>query len=194
MTRDEILSWFEGHPAAVDGDPGALVARCERAVRRHAREAAWLAAKGWAERRRRDFEAEEWGNHASDAFVAAEVCHQLAWELAHHEPHVEPGSEERLAGGPLRRALAEEAWQAVAPWILELAALQEHATWREIVRFTHGRARSLVRERHLSRDCDLERARHSPEIAAEVASELARDYSRQAFLRSHPRRVARVDG
>jgi hypothetical protein len=183
MTRDEILHWFEAHRAAVDGDPDDLVARCERAVRRHAKEAAWLAAKAWAESRRRDFEAEPWGNHASDAFVAAEVCHQLAWELARHEPQVELGSEERLAGGPLRRRLPDDAWQAMASWIRELATAEEHATWREIVRFTHARARSLVRERHLSYDCDLDHARHYPEIAAEIAGELAQDYSRHAFPR-----------
>jgi hypothetical protein len=181
MTREEILRWLEEHRAAIRGDPEDLLERCERAVRRHAREAAWLAAKAWAERRRGDYAAEPWGNHASEAFVAAEVCHQLAWELAHREPGVAPGSEERLAGGPLRRALEDEAWQAVAPWIRELAAAVEHATWREIVRFTHQRARSLVRERHLSRDCDLDHARHYPEIAAEIVGELARDYSVRAF-------------
>ncbi len=183
MTRDEILHWFEEHRGAVHGDPDDLVQRCERAVRRHAREAAWLAAKAWAERRQRDFEAEPWGNHASDAFVAAEVCHQLAWELAHHEPGVAAGSEERLAGGPLRRALEDEAWQTAAPWIRALAAAVEHATWGEIVRFTHARGRSLVRERHLSYDCDLDHARHYPEIAAEIAATLAQDYALHAFSR-----------
>ena len=183
MNREEILHWFEGHRAAIHADPLELVDRCERAVRRHATEAAWLAARSWAQRRRRDFEAETWGNHASDAFVASEVCHQIAWELAHHEPEVEPGSEERLAGGPLRRQLEPRGWHVLEPWIRALAARQEHAVWSEIVHFTHRRARSLVRERQLSRDCDPERARHYPEIAAEVAGVLAHDYSLQA----HPR-------
>ena len=183
MTREQIRSWLEDHRAAIHGDPVELVERCERAVRRHATEAAWLAAKVWAERRRRDFEAEPWGGHASDAFVASEVCHQIAWELAHHEPELPPGSEERLAGGPLRRAVEDDAWQELAPWIRELASAQEHATWREIVRFTHQRARSLVQERHLSHACDLDHARHYPEIAAEIAAALAQDYSRHAFAR-----------
>jgi hypothetical protein len=183
MFREEILDWMGRHRHAIGGDPAELVGRCERAVRRHATEAAWLAAKAWAERRRRDFEAEPWGNHASDAFVASEVCHQLAWELAHHEPDVAAGSEERLAGGPLRRQLEDEAWQTAAPWIRELAVAVEHATWREIVRFTHARARSLVRERHLSHECDLDHARHYPEIAAEIAGALAQDYALHAFPR-----------
>jgi hypothetical protein len=181
MGRDAILSWLENHRASIAGEPNELLERCERAVRRHATEAAWIAAKSWAERRRREFEAEGWGNHASEAFVASEVCHQLAWELAHHEPSFAPGSEERLAGGPLRRRLEPRGWHVLEPWIRELAASQERAVWSEIVRFTHRRARSLVRERHLSRDCDLDRARHYPQIAAEVAGELAREYSRHAY-------------
>ena len=183
MSREAILHWLEDHRAAIHGEPRELVDRCERAVRRHATEAAWLAAKSWAERRRLDFEAEIWGNRASDAFVAGEVCHQLAWELAHHEPELEAGSEERLAGGPLRRQLEPRGWCVLEPWIRDLATRQEHAVWSEIVQFTHRRARSLVRERHLSHDCDLERARHYPEIAAEVAGVLAHDYS----LHAHPR-------
>ena len=183
LRRDEILHWLEGHRGAFSGDPRELLERCERAVRRHATEAAWLAARDWAERRRRDFAAEGWGNHASEAFVAAEVCHQLAWELAHHEPEVEPGSEERLAGGPLRRRLEPRGWHVLEPWIRALAAEQEHAVWSEIVRFTHRRARSLVRERRLSHDCDLDHARHYPEIAADVVGLLAREYS----LHAHPR-------
>jgi hypothetical protein len=183
VTRDEILHWFEEHRAAIHGDPADLVERCERAVRRHATEAAWLAAKAWAERRQRDFRAEPWGQHASDAFVAAEVCHQLAWELQHHEPEVAPGSEERLAGGRVRQALEDEGWRTLAAWVRQLAAEQEHAVWREIVRFTHQRARTLVRERHLSHDCDPDHARHYPEVAAEIAGVLARDYSLHAYPR-----------
>jgi hypothetical protein len=183
MNRDEILHWLEDHRAGIEGDPAELVVRCERAVRRHATEEAWLAAKAWAERRRREYAAETWGNHASDAFVAGEVCHQLAWELAHHEPEVEPGCEERLAGGPLRRAVGEEGWRALEPWIRELAAEQEHAVWSEIVRFTHLRARSLAKDRHLSHECDLEHSRHYPEVAAEIAALLAHDYS----IHAHPR-------
>ena len=183
LARDEILHWLESHPGAIEGDPEQLLERCERAVRRHATEAAWLAAKSWAERRRREFEAEAWGNHASEAFVASEVCHQLAWELAHHEPEVEAGSEERLAGGPLRRSLPPRGWHVLEPWIRELAVRQEHAVWSEIVRFTHRRGRSLVREHRLSHDCHPDHARHYPQIAAEVMALLARDYS----LHAHPR-------
>ncbi len=183
MDRAEILHWLEEHPAAVHGSPGEILERCERAVRRHAAEDAWLAAKSWVERRRRDFEGHGWGNHASEAFVAREVCHQLAWELRRHEPEVALGSEEQLAGGPVRESLAPEGWAVLSRWVLELARQQEHATWREVVRFTDRRARTLVREHQLSHDTSLEGARHYPEIAADVAGLLARDYS----VRAHPR-------
>ena len=183
MTRDEILHWLEDHPAAVHGSPSEIVEHCERAVRRHAAEDAWLAAKSWAERRRREWETHGWGNHASEAFATREVCHQLAWELRHHEPAVATGAEEHLAGGPVKAALEPEGWAVLSAWVLDLAREQEHATWREIVQYTDRRARSLVRERHLSSDTGLEGARHYPEIAAEVAGLLARDYSAHA----HPR-------
>jgi hypothetical protein len=183
MDRSEILRWLEAHPAAVHGEASEILERCEHAVRRHAAEDAWLAAKSWAERRRRDFESHGWGNHASEAFVAGEVCHQLAWELRHHEPEVAAGAEEHLAGGPVREALEPDGWAVLSGWVLELAREQEHATWREVVRFTDRRARSLVRERQLSRDQSLENARHYPEIAADVAGLLARDYS----VHAHPR-------
>ncbi len=183
MTRDDVLHWLEEHRDAVHGDPDALLARCEQAVRRHATEDAWVAAKRWAQRRQHEFEAESWGAHASEAFVANEVCHQLAWELRHHEPPIEPGAEEHLAGGPIQRSLGPDAWQVLASWVREIAAEQQHTVWREIVRYTDRRARSLIREQHLSRDCDLDHTRHYPEIAADVAAMLADDYS----VHAHPR-------
>ena len=93
-----------------------------------------MAAKRWAEERRRDFEAESWGNHSSEAFVANEVYHQLAWELRRHEPTLAAGAEEHLAGGPVQRPLHLEAWELVARWVREIASDQQHAVWREIVR------------------------------------------------------------
>ena len=183
MNRNEILHWLEDHPGAVHCSAGEIVDRCERAVRRHAAEDAWLAAKSWAEKRRREWASHGWGNHASEAFVAREVCHQLAWELRHHEPSVATGSEEHLAGGPVKEALEPEGWAVLSGWVLDLARQQERSTWQEIVRFTDRRARSLVRERHLSDETSLEDARHYPEIAADVAGLLARDYSVRAYPR-----------
>lgn len=183
MNRDDVLRWLMQHPSSVYADPGSVISRCERAVRRHAVEDAWLAAKRYAEVRRRQFEAEGWGNHASEAFVTEEVCHQIAYELRHREPLVEREDAERLAGGTVQGAVDGDGWEVLVRWILDLARDQELSTWREIVRFTNRRGRELVRERHLSHDCDLEHTRHYPEIAAQVADALAHDYS----LHAHPR-------
>lgn len=183
MTRNDVFEWLLRHPSSVFADPGDVVVRCERAVRRHASEEAWLAAKRYADLRRRQFEEEGWGNHASEAFVAVEVCHQIAYELRRRLPVVERADAERLAGGPVHGAVDEDAWQVLVDWILELARKAELATWLEIVRFTDRRGSELVRERHLSRDCDLEHSRHYPEVAAEIMGTLAHDYS----LHAHPR-------
>ncbi len=183
MNRDDVLRWLEQHPSSVFADPGSVVSRCERAVRRHAIEDAWLAAKRHAETRRKQFEAEGWGNHASEAFVAEEVCHQIAYELRHREPLVGREDAERLAGGNVHEVVDSDGWEVLVRWIIDLARAQELATWREVVRFTHRRGRELVHENHLSHACDLEHARHYPEIAAQIAAALARDYSLQA----HPR-------
>jgi hypothetical protein len=182
MERRDLVHWLEEHPGSVHGDPAEVVERCERCVRRHAVEDAWLAAKGYVEHRVHDWER-EWGYHASEAFAALETCHQLAWELRHHEPHFGAGAEERLAGGVVLRAFEPEAREIVCDWILELAEREKHGAWREIVRFTDRRARALIRERRLSRETDWSETRNYPAIAAEVAAILARDYS----LRAHPR-------
>ncbi len=183
MNRDDVLRWLMQHPSSVYADPASVVASCERAVRRHAAEDAWLAAKRHAEARRRQFEGEGWGNHASDAFVTEEVCRQIAYELRHREPQVERGDAAHLAGGTVQGAVDGDGWEVLVRWILDLAQQQEHETWREIVRFTNRRGRELVRDRHLSNDSDFEQMRHYPEIAAQVAGLLAHDYS----LHAHPR-------
>ena len=183
MDRDDVLRWLMQHPSSVHADPGYVVSRCERAVRRHATEDAWLAAKRYAEMRKRQYEAEGWGNHASEAFVTEEVCHQIAYELRHREPIVERGDAERLAGKPVHDAVDGDGWELLVRWILELARDEELRTWREIVRFTDRRGRELVRQQHLSHDCGVDHARHYPEIAADVAGTLAHDYS----VHAHPR-------
>lgn len=183
MQRDDVLRWLLQHPTSVYADPASVIARCERAVRRHAVEDAWLAAKRHAEARRRQFEREGWGNQASEAFVTEEVCHQIAYELRHRKPQVEREDAAHLAGGTVQGAVDGDGWEMLVRWILDLAQEQQLATWREIVRFTNRRGRELVREQHLSSDSDFGQMRHYPEIAAQVAGRLAHDYSWHA----HPR-------
>jgi hypothetical protein len=182
MDRQDVLRWLEEHPESVRGDPAEIVGRCERAVRRHAREDAWLAARDYVEDRAHEWE-EQWSPPASEDFVAREVCPQLAYELRRHEPHVEEADGEHLAGGPVVSSLSPAAWRVVREWVLALAEREEHAAWEGIVRFTGKRAADLIRERHLTRETDWDRDHRYKVIAAHVAEMLAHDYSMQA----HPR-------
>ena len=182
MDRRDIEAWFRKNPPATRVDVGELLDCCERAVRRHAREDAWLAAKSYAEDRARQWHG-GWSPPASEAFVTREVCHELAWELAHHEPKVEAGAEEHLAGGPVREAMPDDAWETIRSWVLELAADEEHRAWREIVRYTGRRARHIIREQGFTRETGWDESHRYSEIASHVAQILAREYS----LRAHPR-------
>ena len=180
MKRESVLQWLERHPDTVHVNARELVSRCERAVRRHASEDAWLAAKQYVSQRWQG-EREALGGHASEAYVAREVCSQLADELKHHEPTVHPGDEEHLAGGPVKSAVEPVGWEVLVRWIMDLAREQEHQTWQEIVRYTQLRARDLIREHHLSDDCDFDHTRCYGEIAPEIAEILERDYTNHAF-------------
>jgi hypothetical protein len=182
MTRATVLDWFRQHPDLVHGDADALVERCERAVRRHAREDAWVLAKRYVNERKRFFE-ESHGTHASEAFVAREVCQQLAQELRSHEPAPHRGDEEHLAGGAVKAALAQGAWETLIPWILEVARDEEHATWGEIVRHTKRQAQELIRSHQLSSDTSFDHTRCYADVAAQIAGLLARDFSEHAFPR-----------
>jgi hypothetical protein len=139
----------------VKGEPEALVSRCEESVRRHARENAWVGAKRYVAERQHEWEASH-GAHASESFVAREVCKSLAYELAHHEPAPHPGDEESLAGGTVKGALEHEGWEFLIPWIMEVAREEEHRTWQEIVAYTKSRAGELIRSHHLSSDTQFD--------------------------------------
>lgn len=180
MNRNDALQWLEQHRHLVHGDPQEIIDRCERAVRRHAVEDAWLAAKAYVESRRHEWE-HEWGMPASAAFVAREICRQLAWELGQHEPHVQPGDAPHLAGGTVQRALEPEAWDQLCAWILELAESAEHRAWQEIVRFTGRHGGQLAREHHLSNDSDWSPESTWAAHAARVAALIEREFSQHAY-------------
>jgi len=182
MERETIVRWFEEHPRALHGNLDEVIDHCERSVRRHAREDAWLAAKRYASKRRHDWE-EDVGAHASEAYVAREICGQLARELQEHEPHPGLGDEDHLAGGPVKAAVERDGWEFLIPWIMDMARHQEHETWLEIVRFTRRRARELIRSHHLSDDCSFDHSRCYGEIAARVTGLLEHEYSTHAFPR-----------
>ena len=182
MERRELERWFRENPPESRVDVQELLSRCETAARRHAREDAWLAAKQWALDRANRWEG-GWSPPASEHFVAIEVCHELAFELAQHEPAVAAGDGERLAGGPVVAALSPEAWRKIRDWVLEIAAEEEHATWKEVVRYTDRRARGLIREAGFTREIGWDPDHGYSAIAAHVARMLARDFS----VHAHPR-------
>jgi hypothetical protein len=182
MNRTVVLEWLHLHPDLVHGDADAIVDRCERAVRRHAREDAWVLAMRYVAERQHAWE-ESRGAHASEAYVAREVCGQLAQELRNHEPAPHRGDEDHLAGGPVRAALEQPAWEYLIPWIMEVARDQEHETWGEIVRHTKRHARELIRSHHLSSDTDFDHTRCYGDVAAQIAGILAHDFSEHAFPR-----------
>ena len=182
MEREAVLRWFEEHPDSVQGEPQEIVARCERAVRRHAREEAWLAAKRYVAHCQLEWQQGS-GSHASEAYVARQVCEQLAYRLRRHEPTFHPGDEDRLAGGPVKAAVGREGWALLTGWIEELAHEQEHETWEEIVRYTQCCADELIRSHQLSDDSRYESSACFGETAARIADILARDYSAHAFPR-----------
>jgi hypothetical protein len=185
MDRTVVVEWLRDHPDVVHGDVEEVVSRCERAVRRHAREDAWIAAKEWVTMRQHEWE-ESHGAHASEAFVAREVCRQLATELQRHEPTPHPGDEEHLAGAPVKSGLEQRGWEFLIPWIMELARAEEHRAWSEVVGHTKRRARDLIRQKHLSDDTHFDQTKCYGDVAARVAGILAEDYSEHAF----PRRPA----
>jgi hypothetical protein len=182
MDRVDVERWFRDHPPESRVNVKELLDRCESAVRRHAQEDAWLAAKDYALARAREWDG-EWGMPASEQRVTEEVCHEMSWELAHHEPKVEPGSAEHLVGGPVKLALSAEAWDVLRRWVLEEAAAEEHRTWGLIVKFTDRHARDIIRRERFNLDSGWDARHQYSTIAAHVAQILAREYS----LRAHPR-------
>ncbi len=182
LQRHQVEHWFQEHPGLVHGDVHELMARCEPSIRRHAREDAWMAAKRYVEQKEHDWD-EASGAHASEVYVAADVCSRIARELAHHEPEPHEGDEDHLAGGLVKAELEPEGWAYLARWVLDVAREEEHKTWQEIVRFTHTRARSLVEEHHLSSDTRFDHTHCYGQVARRIAAMLERDYSLHAFPR-----------
>jgi hypothetical protein len=182
MDRQDVMSWLQTHPDAVHGNADELLERCEREVRRHAAEEAWLYAKAIALERIR-YWAHSFGNPASEDFVAREVCHEMAGELEQLEPSVEEGSEDRLADRQALEAFEPEGRETLRCWIRDLAREEEHRVWLEIVRFTHRRGGALVREGRVGRDLTWDREHSYAKAAEKVTRILAQDYEEHA----HPR-------
>ncbi len=182
MDREGMIHWLEQHPQPIGRDPEALVDRCEREVKRHAAEDAWLAAKAYVEGCEYEWE-HSWGfPRASEMFVALEVCRRLARELQHIEPHPEPGDETHLIGPKLMRSLDPQARAKLGDWARELAEAEEHEVWEQIIHFTRIHGRMLAQQGLLSNDMSPESGNYFAK-AAGIARRLAEEFEAHA----HPK-------
>lgn len=186
MDRAGVIHWLREHPEPLSRDPEALVSHCHREVQRHATEDAWLAAKAYVERQEHLF-ADSWGfPRSSEAFVAREVCHRLARELATHEPQVEASDADHLIGPKLLHALDPRTRTVLEKWALDLAESEEHRVWTDIVRMTHAQGKILAKRYHLSTNTRDESGNYYKK-AAGIAHMLAEEFEARAHPR--PRRI-----
>ena len=179
--REHVLEWLRHHPGTVHGDIPLIVARAERETRRHAREDAWAEARDYVADRKEEWQR-SWGFHASDAYVALEICPRLARALRTHERHMQPGDERHLVGEELLRLLEQDAIEALAEWALEVGEQEHHRMWEEIIRYTRRRGRELVREGRMERDLDWDHCENFSAKAARVAEILIREFDSRARI------------
>lgn len=179
MNRAQVERWLEEHPTQVHGVPHDVMESCEQAVRKHATEDAWEAARAWVEGRMHQWE-HQWGFHATEAGVAKEICAKLALELKRHEPSVGREDVPRLADETVLGVLEPEARRRVIDWVCDLAREVEHRIWGEIVELTRKEGRKLVREGEVSDVRRWDAMRSYADQAAHVAELVLRDYAKQS--------------
>lgn len=179
MERHEILDWLRRHRESVHGEPERLLERAERAARRQAAEDAWRHAKAIAEREMARWSQRSRGIHSREDWAAREFCHELARELKHLEPAPESDEAHWLDRETLD-AFEADARAQLREWVRTVAGEEEHKVWREVVRFTDGRARSLAQEGVLSSEERWEYTHSYAETAMRLAAILAEDYEQRA--------------
>lgn len=179
MERSEVLDWLTRHTEHIHDIPERLLCRCETEVRQHAQEDAWLHARDIAEEHKQHW-GHYWGAHASEAYIAREACWDLADEFKHNEPVLAEGHESDFVDDDVLDALDSEARAVVFEYVHDLALGEERQAWKEIVRFTRKRGRTLAREEHLSSDLSFDGTNVYSETAVRVMGILARDFQRQA--------------
>lgn len=168
MERLELENWLIHHPGLVHSDLSVLLDECEKEARDHAHRDAWVQAQKIAERRLRRFESGFIGHPASDTFVTREVCHEIARELKLHEPSPDDYDNEAWLSQMLIESFDPEARTKFLRWLKDLVDAEEHAAWLEIVRFTDHSARSLIREEHMTDQCDWDLDHTYSMVAARV--------------------------
>jgi len=74
-----------------------------------------------------------------------------------------------------------------------MAAKEEHSTWMEIVRATNRRARTLIRECHMTDQCDWDLDHRYALLAASVVTMLIEDFEAHAVSGlAHPGDIPRI--
>ena len=179
MERSEVLDWLTRHTEQVHDTPERVLSRCEIEVKEHAQEDAWLHARDIAEEHNH-YWRDASGAHASEAFVAQEVCRELADEFKRSEPVPVEGHEGAYVGEGVLSVLDPEARTVLLGYVHDLARGEEHQAWLEVVHFTRERGRTLARDEGLSSDVSFEGTHSYSETAARVMDILADDFQRHA--------------
>jgi hypothetical protein len=179
MKRSEVLDWLIQHTEHIHDIPEQVLSRCETEVRKHAQEDAWLHARDIAEEHNQHWR-HSWGAHASETFVAREICRGLADEFKRNEPIPAEGHESAFVDEDVLGVLDPEARTIILEYVHDLARGEEHRAWKEIMRFTRKRGRTLSREEHLSSDRSFEGTHAYSETAARIMGILARDFQHHA--------------
>ena len=188
MNRIDIERWLDQHHESVRESPREVLARYETDLRRHAREVAWRHAREIAEHALRRFRS-GFGLPASEGFVARELCHEMARELSHHEPHPDHPVPEGEWIEPDTLALLEpDARTKLAEWLEECADREEHAAWMEIVAFTDHFAATLIRRAHMTRDLSWDFDRSYPKLATRIGEMILREFEDHARMELSGRR------
>jgi hypothetical protein len=182
MERNEVLDWLVHHTQHVHDIPERVLSRCEVEVKEHAHEDAWLHARDIAEEHNQ-YWRDSWGAHASEEFVAREVCKDLADEFKRSEPTPLEGHEGAYVDDDVLSVLDPKARTVMLDYVHDLARGEEHNAWIEVMRFTRERGRTLAREEGLSTDVSFSGSHSYSETAARVMDILANDFQRRA----HPK-------
>ena len=179
MERMDLENWFAGHPDSIRTEPDRLLDLCERDVRAHATQDAWLHACEIAEESLHRFER-VFGLPASDTFVTREVCHEIARELKRHEPHPDELQCAEWVGRALVDGVDEDARRMLLVWLKDLGEREEHEAWKGIVRFADHLARQLIREAQMTNELDWDFDHSYPRVAARVARLMIREFESRA--------------
>jgi hypothetical protein len=176
MERNEVLDWLHDHPQEVANAPEDVIKRCEDAVHEHVSEETWLLACEVARERERYWRDDGGGAHASEAFVAREVCRKLATELRGMEPVPQSGQAGAYVDADALAPLGKAGRTLMLRYVFDLARREEHDTWLHVLDFTRAKGLALARQRRFSKQLDFDRTHGYAETAARVMHILAEDF------------------